>query len=330
MPTPEAIEEANLPAQDSVVALPCSARVAPRVIALSIGYVVLCLALDRVSYIGAIGITPWNPSAGLLMALLVIKGLRYAPLVLAAELLSNVTLPTMSVPAVAILLGSSVVTAGYAGAAAILRRAGLQSGIRSSADVVMLLIVTIIAAGLVASGFVGSYAAAGFVPWSEFAEAGFHYWIGDAIGIAVFIPPILLMYQQTKHWTTALPVQNLTLFQLVEFATQAASIVVALAAVFTARTSYHELGHFYFLFLPLIWVATRHGLLGAIGAVLLIQIGLIAGLQIQGSSELAVRSFQLFMFALTASGLNARCGRFRAPPLGAHLGGRRRPARGDP
>jgi len=263
MPTPEAIEEANLPAQDSVVPLPFSARVAPRVIALSIGYVVLCLALDRVSFIGAlhgIGITPWTPSAGLLMALLVIKGLRYAPLVLAAELLSNVTLPTMSVPAVAILLGSSVVTAGYAGAAAILRRVGLQSGIRSSADVVMLLIVTIIAAGLVASGFVGSYAAAGFVPWSEFAEAGFHYWIGDAIGIAAFIPPILLMYQQTKHRTTALPVQNLTLFQLVEFATQAASIVVALAAVFTARTSYHELGHFYFLFLPLIWVATRHGL----------------------------------------------------------------------
>jgi hypothetical protein len=70
MPTPEAIEEA--------VPLACSARVSPRVIALSIVYLVLCLALDRVSFIRAlhgIGITPWNPSAGLLMSVLVIKGL---------------------------------------------------------------------------------------------------------------------------------------------------------------------------------------------------------------------------------------------------------------
>src|SRR5262249_42777447 len=38
-------------------------------------------------------------------------------------------------------------------------------------------------------------------------------------------------------------------------------------------------------------------------AVLLIQIGLIAGLEIQGHSELTLRAFQLFMFALAATGL---------------------------
>ena len=52
-----------------------------RAIMLSIGYVALYLALDRLSFIGAlhgIGITPWDPSAGLAMALLIINGLRYA------------------------------------------------------------------------------------------------------------------------------------------------------------------------------------------------------------------------------------------------------------
>src|SRR5499427_7105781 len=59
-----------------------------RTIALSIGYVALYLALDRLSFIGAlhgIGITPWSPTAGLAMALLIIKGFRYAPLIMAGN-----------------------------------------------------------------------------------------------------------------------------------------------------------------------------------------------------------------------------------------------------
>jgi two-component system sensor kinase FixL len=47
----------------------------------------------------------------------------------------------------------------------------------------------------------------------------------------------------------------------------------------------------------------RHGLPAASWAVLTIQIGLIAGLEIQGHSELTFRAFQLFMFALAATGL---------------------------
>src|SRR5690242_3673692 len=65
-----------------------------RNVAASIVYIALYLALDRLSFIGAlhgVGITPWNPTAGLAMALLIIKGPRYAPLIMAAELLSGAT-----------------------------------------------------------------------------------------------------------------------------------------------------------------------------------------------------------------------------------------------
>src|ERR1700749_1045626 len=111
-----------------------------RAVALSVGYVAFYLMLDRLSFVGDlhdIGITPWSPSTGLAMALLVIKGLRYAPLVLAAELLSSATLPMASPSALPVCLASLVVVVGYAGAAAILRYAGLQAGIRRSSDVVM-------------------------------------------------------------------------------------------------------------------------------------------------------------------------------------------------
>jgi len=303
MATEEAVDNITR-AQEWAARIGCSASHAWRATALSIAYIALYLTLDRLSFIGAlhgIGITPWNPSTGLAMALLIIKGLRYAPLVLAAELLSGATLPTAPVFPVLVFLGSLVVTGGYTGAAAILRHAGLQAGIRTSSDVVKLLIVTIISSGLIANGFVAICAAAGVVPWSGFAEAGFHFWIGDAIGIVVLVPPLLLLHERIKQ--RAAPDRDKASPQFIEFAAQIASIVVALAAVFSGIGGDHPLGLFYLLFLPLIWIATRHGLPGASWAVLTIQIGLIAGFEIQGHSELTLRAFQLLMLALAATGL---------------------------
>src|SRR5246500_3317689 len=275
-----------------------------RAVALSICYIAVYLALDRLSFIGGlhgIGITPWSPSTGLAMALLIIKGPGYAPLVMAAELISGTTLPIVSLSAVPLFLGSLVVAAGYTGAVAMLRYTGFQPSMRKSSDVVVLLVMTIISSGLVASGFVASYAAAGVVPWSGFAEAGFHSWIGDAIGIIVLLPLLLLLVERSKQ--RAQPVQSRTSFQYIEYGAQGASIVAALAAVFLGTGGDHPLGLFYLLFLPLILLAMRHGLPAVSWAVLTIQIGLIAGLEIQGHSELTFRAFQLFMFALAATGL---------------------------
>jgi len=302
-----AMEEAvdhTLHARDWAARIGSSASHAWRTTTLSIAYVALNLTLDRLSFIAVlhgVGITPWNPSTGLAMALLIIKGLRYAPLVMVTELLSSATLPTGAISPVPVFLGSLVVTAGYTGAGAVLRRVGFQTSMRRSSDVVMLLVVTIISSGLVASGFVASYAVAGVVPWSGFAEAGFHFWIGDAIGIIVLLPLLLLLHERIKQ--RAQPVRGRTSFQFAECSAQGASVVAALAAVFLGTNGDHPLGLFYLLFLPLIWIAMRHGLPAASWAVLTIQIGLIAGLEIQGHSELTFRAFQLFMFALATTGL---------------------------
>ena len=280
------------------------ARYGWRTIALSIGYVALYLALDRLSFIGAlhgIGITPWSPTAGLAMALLIIKGFRYAPLIMAGELLSGAMLPTSSPPAIPIFLGSAVVTAGYMGVVTVLRQVGFRADLRRGSDVVLLLIATIIGSGLVASGFVGSYAVTEVIPWSDYAQAGYHYWIGDAIGIVVLLPPLLLLYERIKRGEP--PVQRWGSFHLGETTAQAASVVLALAVVFSGMGGDHPLGLFYVLFPPLIWIAMRHGLPAASWAVLGIQVGIIVGLQTQDHMGLTLRAFQLFMFALAATGL---------------------------
>jgi two-component system sensor kinase FixL len=310
----EALEDV-VHAPDWAAPIARSSSPAGRAAALSAGFVVLYLILDRLSFIGSlhgINITPWSPSSGLAMALLIAKGLRFAPLVMVAELVSSATLPVAAVSVPPVFLESVLVTACYSGSALLLRRAGLQSGIRKGSDAAALLIVTVINSGLVASGFVAAYAAAAIVPWSGFAEAAFHFWVGDAIGVVVLTPPLLLLNELINRRTQE--GQRWTSLRLAEFAAQAASVIAALAAVFWGIRDDHGLGLFYLLFPPLIWIAMRHGLSVTSWALLMIQIGLITGLEIQGQSEVTLHAFQLFMFALAATGL----------VLGAVVGERRR------
>src|ERR1700751_3540550 len=185
-------------------AAPISSRIGRvwAVLTLSIGYIALYLTLDRFSFIEAqhgIGITPWSPSAGPGLALLIIGGLRWSPAVFAAELLSAATLPEMALPSTPIFIAALVVTGSYAAAAAVLRRLGFEAGLHRTSDVALLIGVTIASSGLAACGYVTTYAAAEVVPWSGFLDAVGHYWIGDAIGITVLTPPILPLIRRKEY-----------------------------------------------------------------------------------------------------------------------------------
>jgi PAS domain S-box-containing protein len=274
------------------------------VLALSVAYIALYVTLDRLSFIEAqhgINITPWSPSAGLALALLIIKGPRWFPAVFAAELLSGATLPEVAVSSAPIFISALMVTGGYAGTTVILRRMGFEAGLHRTSDVAWLILVTIASSGLVACGYVATYAAAGVVPWTGFLDAVQHYWIGDAIGIIGLAPPLLILARAKDHSATA--DHNRRWPQLSEIVAQGASIVVALALVFSRVVTKHPFRLFYVLFLPLIWIAMRRGLAATSWAVLAIQVGLIAGLQFQDQSEPTLRDFQLLMFALAATGL---------------------------
>jgi two-component system sensor kinase FixL len=294
--------------------------------ALFVGYVAVYLILDRLSFIEAqhgIGITPWNPTAGLALALLIIKGLRWAPAVFAAELLSGATLPGITVPPAPIIAATVMVTGGYMSAAAILPRVGLEPGLRRTSDVVLLLLVTIMSSGLVAGGFVAIYAAAGVVQWSSFPDAVFHFWVGDAIGIVVFAPPLLILNRPSEQSGPA--DRERRWLQLLEIGGQGASIIAALALVFSRVGGDSPFGLFYVLFLPLIWIATRGGLVRASWALLAIQFGLIAGLELEdhwGGDASSISTFDVSVGHVRA---HARRGCQRTAPLIACPCGERKP-----
>src|SRR5690242_10758174 len=71
-------------------------REAVPTIVLALAYLAVYLLLDRISFLEAlygIDITPWNPPPGLTVALLVMRGLAYTPLVFVAALLSSELIP---------------------------------------------------------------------------------------------------------------------------------------------------------------------------------------------------------------------------------------------
>jgi two-component system sensor kinase FixL len=273
-------------------------------VALYAGYIALYLTLDRISFIEAlygIGITPWNPSAGLTVALLIMKGPRCFPAVLSAEVLSTATLPLVPIPAFPVFAAGLVVSVGYASATVVLRLVGFDASLRRTSDVAVLLGVMMISSAIIANGCVATYSAAGVIPWQGFIEAAFQYWVGDAIGIFVLAPSLLILNQVMKR--AAPRKHGWRLLQIGELAAQVASIVMALMAVFSQIGGDHAFGLFYLLFLPLIWIATRHGLAAASWAVLAIQLGLVVGLEICHLSETSLKAFQLLMFALATTGL---------------------------
>ncbi|PWC44247.1 ATP-binding protein [Azospirillum sp. TSO22-1] len=265
---------------------------------LSLAFLAAYLPIDWLTFIHArpsLNITPWNPPAGLYVALLLWTGVRGAPMVFAMLVLADLVVRGHPASTASLLLSNLVIVAGYGGAAQILRRrVSIDLALNRVRDVGRLVGVTFLSAAVVAPAFVGVFVLDGALAAADLPMLAFQYWLGDVIGIAVVTPFLLLLYgpERTPAWS--LPT--------VPSAVQTAAITAALVIVFLPIGN-DQFNLFYVLFLPLVWVAVSHGLSGAVLAALTIQIGLIAGLQVIGFPLHAVVYHQTLMLALAITAL---------------------------
>jgi PAS domain S-box-containing protein len=267
-------------------------------------FVACYLALEWVSFIHplhGIGITPWSPADGLGFAVLLLGGYRWVPAVFLAALSSSLLLSEVSVPISASLLGSIAIAAGYGSGAELLRRLPhFDISLRRSTDLIFVLAIATTVPALVAVAFVGIHAAAGIVPLSQFAQTVAQSWIGDAIGIAVFTPFVLVVKSRLTKRRVSVPRNDQ---RFVEIIGQIVGVVLAVVCVFGPVGGDEPFKFFYILFLPLIWIAARQGLVGAVWGVLATQAGLIVALRLRASSIEDVRAFQLLMSTLAGTTL---------------------------
>jgi len=266
-------------------------------------YLALYIVLDWMSLIhptgapSALGITPWNPPAGLSFALLLRYGPLFMPAVFAAVTLASILFHGLSDMPLAILASALTISLVYGAATLVLRNRLLMSiRLRTHRDLLILLAVALAATMLVAVSVVAIFASSGLLEWDGFWNFAFHFWVGDMIGIAGFTPLVLLMMDGERRAAIA---QGSRPWEVV---LQFCTITIGLWIIFGWESTDH-FEYSYVLFLPLIWIALRGGLVGATWGILATQLGLALAIQIKGFDADVTNQFQLLMIAVAVTGL---------------------------
>jgi two-component system, LuxR family, sensor kinase FixL len=258
------------------------------------GYVVL----DWASYVhpfGSFGITPWNPSTGLSLLLVLTYGMKTVPLIFAAPFLATIVERGLPVPIWLALIEVLVVGGGYAltGWALFFPTLRFDASLRSLRDLLILVVAGVVSSAIVASVYVALLTAGALLQPTEVMPTAMRYWVGDMIGIAIVVPFGLLALTRDQlirpDWQSALQV-----------------LAIALAlAIAVASTQNHELHLFYLLYLPITWIAVRSGLEGVSVALVLTQLGLFVALQFAPDRTIDITGLQARMLILSITGLVA-------------------------
>ena len=262
------------------------------------GYLAGYVALDWVSYIYPVApplaITPWNPPPGLSLALLLRYGTRNGPWLFVAALAAQILVRGTEMPIVVLLLSCALPAAVYTSAIVLLRGPlKFNSEFATLRDATIFCGTVALATALLAVAFVSLFYVNGLLPEGVFAKSVAQYWIGDLIGIVVTTPLVLVF--------TRAPLVH---FRVpgAETVAQAGAVLLSLWIVFGSGWV-DELKLFYLLFLPVIWIAMRHGVEGTTLATMTIQIGLIVAMRVGGYNAAALLEFQFLLLAVAVTGL---------------------------
>lgn len=259
-----------------------------------ISYVVAYVALDALSFVHPLlklGITPWNPPAGLTLAFLLWFGWQRAGWTLAAALLAEVLVRGAPGPWWTLVLAASMPALVYGGLAAVLSRGKERFHIDDHRAALALAIGAALAALLAATGYTAAFAAVGRLPGGAVEVAIARYWVGDLNGVLTLTPLLLAGWSGFRRQPGG-PRWYL-------FAGQVALLALTLWLVMTATVD-GELRFVYLLYAPVIWITLSWGIPGATAATLLIQAGLmLGGARILTTASLVEAQYLLVTLGLT-------------------------------
>ena len=258
------------------------------------------MLLDWVSYIDPLGpfnITPWNPQPALAITWMLLGGLVHAPVVLATIFLADVIIRNAPAGYGVTVLTALVLTAGYAAIATGLRVLLRPTpNLHSLRQLTIFVGVVVPATAVVAAGFVGVLYGAGLIEPGAALPGWLRFWIGDAVGVLVTAPLLLVVADRERRRSLRF------LAGRVETYIQVALLAATLWLIFEGLGG-DPSRHFYLLFLPLIWIAIRSGMSGAIVAVAIVQLGVVLGIHHQSAQTLPIIELQALVAALTLTGL---------------------------
>jgi len=235
-------------------------------------FVAVFLLFDWVSYVDALyglNITPWNPDPALGLAYWMRYGKRAALPWFIANMLAEILVRDLLAGWLMTAAAAALVTFGYGLIGEVLRqrfRDGTTFDDRTT--LFAWLAVVVIGSVLNSFAYISLLYYAGLIPQGQWGVAFFRFSIGDIVGIVGSMP--LLWMLLSEHSRARLQ----AILPRWETAGYVALAILLLWVVF-GHVANVELMHFYFLFLPIVWAATRQGLYGAGLIAFVLQFGII-------------------------------------------------------
>jgi two-component system, LuxR family, sensor kinase FixL len=293
-----AIEEAGKSGDASgPVTLPSS--ISRQSLAVAIGFLAAYVMLDWATFVHpmqGLNITPWNPEAGLAVALLLWRPRAWWLALAAIAAGEALVRPDVSSWMVSVA-ESAALTAGYAATAAVLARGPGRADIAPSGRQLVLFLAAVAGGALLASALhVGVLAAAQALPPERLLAAVHRGWIGDMAGMLVTLPMLHVLARAAGRGRCIAMLRSYD-WWLVAFLAAAATWLVFM------RPAQEQFKLFYLLFMPAVWASVRFGLVGAVGSAALVQVLLMAAVRTATDQPLTVFELQVLMCVLCATGL---------------------------
>src|ERR1700730_7895000 len=276
------------------------------------GATFLILDGSSTASLGWEGAPPSYLPVGLTLALLLCGGRRYVPAVFVSSVVAAVVNYHRPIFSWCGLPGSIAIYLGYVGAAAILRRLWrIDPKLGTLRDVGRYIVISLGAAMLSALFGVLTLLGDGRIGRSDVLRAAAGWWATDALAIITFTP-FLLVYvaplvgrwlrSGSESRLSAAGRARASATEILELTAQSGFVVFAIWFVFgyAPAIPYQPL---YLLFVPVIWIAVRRGLPGAILATFAISIGMTFAAWITQAHSGSLPKLQLAMSALGLTGL---------------------------
>ncbi|MRW88172.1 histidine kinase [Pseudoduganella sp. FT26W] len=234
-------------------------------------FIALYLLFDWATYIDplyGLNITPWNPDPALGLVCWLLVGWRTALPWFIALVLGEWLVRGMPAGVGLTLLLSLWLIIGYGLLGAALKRTFGSGGVFDSRHRLFQWVLIVVLGTLLNDVvYMSLLSLAGLIPPGEWVAVVLRFGIGDMVGVLVSMPLIWMLSSPQGR-------QRLrdTVWKLETLGYLALAICVLYLVFGTIETS--EFKHFYFLFLPVIWAASRHGLYGTALMVFVLQLGI--------------------------------------------------------
>lgn len=257
------------------------------------------IALDRLTSLTPIHIdpiTPWNPLLGVCLAIAMTRAREGVFLAFATATVAGFIVPNGPMPITLAVLEGIVAASQTAASIYFARRLNrLSSHYLIKNRMVSVLLVTPVIAAVATVLFVLTLYGFDIIALKEAGLHAVRFWVGNVIGVVIFTPLL------ARHFVPGQK-QKFTISLVLEAFAQGAFVV---AAVWVAFGEHPQTAsrYLFILFLPMIWIVLRFGVVGAIAMNGLVQVSAIASLFLAAHQEVNVTLFQALLLVLSAAGI---------------------------